>query len=152
MNTGKLAPHMQAVSLHLTVKDLAVAVDFYEKAFGFTKRMMMPGPDGKPMHAELGHGECTIMLGPEAPERGCVAATGDKQPFDIYVYVEDVDKLYKQAIGGGAKSKMEPKDMFYGDRTCSVVDKFGFHWTFATHIKVVSEAEMKEAMKQMAKA
>lgn len=45
--------HYGAISAMLTVKDLKTAVDFYKKAFGFTERSIMNGPDGKPMHAEL---------------------------------------------------------------------------------------------------
>ncbi len=42
-----------AVTVVLTVADVKAAVSFYQKAFGFTKRGIMNGPDGKPMHAEL---------------------------------------------------------------------------------------------------
>jgi uncharacterized glyoxalase superfamily protein PhnB len=36
-----------AVSAMLTVSDITAAVAFYQKAFGFTKRGIMNGPDGK---------------------------------------------------------------------------------------------------------
>src|SRR5713101_6742991 len=42
-----------AVSAMLTVSDIPAAVSFYQKAFGFTKRGIMNGPDGKAIHAEL---------------------------------------------------------------------------------------------------
>jgi uncharacterized glyoxalase superfamily protein PhnB len=38
---------------YLTVKDADAALAFYQKAFGFEKKMAMPGPDGKTMHAEV---------------------------------------------------------------------------------------------------
>ncbi len=41
-----------AVSAMLTVSDIPAAVSFYQKAFGFTKRGIMNGPDGKAVHAE----------------------------------------------------------------------------------------------------
>ena len=53
----------------LTVSDVAAAVAFYQKAFGFTKRVVMKGPDGKPMHAELKLRDTVLMLGPECAER-----------------------------------------------------------------------------------
>jgi len=52
-----------AVSAALTVADIPAAVSFYQKAFGFTKRGIMNGPDGKPMHAELTLRGTTLMLG-----------------------------------------------------------------------------------------
>jgi uncharacterized glyoxalase superfamily protein PhnB len=38
-----------AVSAMLTVSDLAAAVTFYQRAFGFSRRGIMNGPDGKPI-------------------------------------------------------------------------------------------------------
>ena len=56
-----------AVSAALTVSDIPAAVRFYQKAFGFAKRGIMNGPDGKPVHAELTLRGSTLMLGPENP-------------------------------------------------------------------------------------
>ncbi len=44
-----------AVSAMLTVSDIPAAVSFYQKVFGFTKRGIMNGPDGKAVHAVTGH-------------------------------------------------------------------------------------------------
>ena len=62
--------HYGAVSVMLTVSDVPEAVSFYQKAFGFTKRGIMNGPDGKPIHAELNLRGTTLMLGPENPGLG----------------------------------------------------------------------------------
>ncbi len=59
-----------AVSAMLTVSDIPTAVSFYQKAFGFSKRAVMNGPDGKPIHAELTLRGTTLMLGPENPALG----------------------------------------------------------------------------------
>ena len=56
-----------AVSAMLTVSDVTAALSFYQKAFGFSKRGIMNGPDGKPMHAELTLRGTTLMLRPENP-------------------------------------------------------------------------------------
>ena len=56
-----------AVTVMLTVGDVKGAVSFYQKAFGFEKRGIMNGPDGKPIHAELTLRGTTLMLGPETP-------------------------------------------------------------------------------------
>src|SRR5216684_7482765 len=42
-----------SVTAILTVTDVKAAADFYQKAFGFAKRGIMDGPDGKAIHAEL---------------------------------------------------------------------------------------------------
>jgi uncharacterized glyoxalase superfamily protein PhnB len=71
-----------AVSAALTVSDIPAAVSFYQKAFGFTKRGIMNGPDGKPVHAELTLRGTTLMLGPETPrwEGVRLRASAPRQP------------------------------------------------------------------------
>ena len=51
-----------AVSAALTVSDVTAAANFYQKAFGFAKRSIMKGPDGKPIHAVLTLRGTTVML------------------------------------------------------------------------------------------
>ena len=63
-----------AVTVMLTVNDIKAAANFYQNAFGFAKRGIMNGPDGKPMHAELRLRDTTLMLGPECAERGMRSA------------------------------------------------------------------------------
>ena len=58
----------------LTVTDVKAAAAFYQKAFGFAKRGIMNGPDGKAIHAELTLRGTTLMLGPEMPQMGSRSA------------------------------------------------------------------------------
>ena len=53
-----------SVTAILTTTDVKTAAAFYQKAFGFAKRGIMNGPDGKAMHAELTLRGTTLMLGP----------------------------------------------------------------------------------------
>ena len=46
---------------------------------------------------------------------------------------------------------MEVKDQFYGDRSGTLIDPFGHKWTLATHVRDVSEEELRTAMDEMAK-
>src|SRR5437867_5304071 len=83
-----------AVSAMLTVSDIPAAVSFYQKAFGFSKRAIMKGPDGKPMHAELSLRGTTLMLGPENPAwQTRSAKTVGASPASLFIYVENVDKV-----------------------------------------------------------
>src|SRR5438552_23145 len=63
-----------SVTTMLTVTDVKAAAAFYQKAFGFAKRGIMNGPDGKPIHAELTLRGTTLMLGPEVPQMGSRSA------------------------------------------------------------------------------
>ena len=65
----------------------------------------------------------------------------------LFLYVEDVDAAFRQAVDAGASATMEPADMFWGDRFGEVVDPFGQCWQLATHREDVSEAEIEERAK-----
>jgi PhnB protein len=132
---------MKWVNPYLTVKDAEAAIAFYNQAFGFETRLIIPGPDGKPAHVELLHKDSVIMLGPEQHEAKSPASVGGTS-ISLYTYVEDVDALCQRARAAGAKVMVEPADMFWGDRLCHIVDPEGHVWAFATHIKDVSPEEM----------
>ena len=106
-----------AVSAALTVTDIPAAVSFYQKAFGFAKRGIMNGPDGKPVHAELTLRGTTLMLGPESPAMGRrTAKSVGASPASLYIYVENVDKVVEKATKLGATSQGPVMDMFWGHR------------------------------------
>jgi PhnB protein len=141
-----------AVSAVLTVADIPAAVNFYQKAFGFTKRGIMSGPDGKPMHAELTLRGTTLMLGPENSAMGRrTAKSVGASPAGLYIYVENVDKVVDKATKLGATSEGSVMDMFWGDRCGTVVDPDGYTWMVGTHRAEPSAKEMKEKMAEMMK-
>lgn len=142
-----------AVSTFLVVTDVKAAVNFYQKAFGFKKRGVMNGPDGKPVHAELEHRGTVLMLGPENLARGSRSAkTLGGSPASLYLYAEDADKVTAKAVKLGATAQGPVTDMFWGDRTGTVIDPEGYMWSIATHKSEPTPAEMKKAMAEMAKA
>src|SRR5260370_20126687 len=88
-----------AVTVMLTVNDINAAAGFYQKAFGFAKRGIMNGPDGKPMHAELRLRDTTLMLGPECAERGMRSAkTLRRSPATLYPTFVHGDKAVVRAV------------------------------------------------------
>jgi len=141
-----------AVSAALTVADIPAAVSFYQKAFGFTKRGIMNGPDGKPMHAELTLRGTTLMLGPENAAMGRRNAKSvGASPATLYLYVENVDKVVEKAAKLGATPQGPVMDMFWGDRCGTVVDPDGYSWMVGTHKAEPSAREMKKGMEEMMK-
>jgi PhnB protein len=132
---------------YLTLNDCARAIDFYKRAFGAQEIMRMEAPGGKIGHAEIRIGDSPIMLADEMPGAGgrspasLGGATGG-----VFLYVTDVDALYKQAVDAGAKADMPPADMFWGDRFGRLTDPFGHTWALGTHIEDVAPAEMQKRM------
>ena len=136
-----------AVTAVLTVTDLQAATSFYQKAFGFTKRAMMNGPDGTPMHAELTLRDTTLMLGPENPARGARSAKSlGGSPVTLYLMTEDVDKVVAKAVKLGASPAGPVMDMFWGDRCGTIIDPEGNTWMVATHMAEPTAQEMKKKM------
>jgi uncharacterized glyoxalase superfamily protein PhnB len=137
---------------HITVRDAAGAIEFYKKALNAQVINRSDIPNGKVMHASLKIGDSIIMLNDEFPEwGGSLAPRGDASGFAIHVYVENVDRLFAQAVAAGATVKMPLMDQFWGDRYGHIVDPYGFRWALATHVRDVSAEEMKRAEADMAK-
>src|ERR1700676_4368086 len=136
------------VTAMLTVTDIKTAVAFYQKAFGFAKRAIMNGPDGKAIHAELTLRGTTLMLGPEMPQMGSRAAkTIGASPTSLYLLTDKADKVVGKGVKVGGAAKGPVMDMFWGDRCGTVVDPDGYIWMVATHIAQPTPQEMKKRMK-----
>jgi PhnB protein len=139
------------VTPYLAVPNATEAIDFYTRALGAKERTRMAGPGDSVMHAELELGDSLIMLSDPFPQ----ASTKTPKELggtsvNVFLYVEDTDAVYKQAVDAGATSLMEPDDMFWGDRFSSVEDPFGHTWTIATHIEDVAPEEMQKRSEEWA--
>jgi PhnB protein len=131
------------VTPYLIVKDAARAIEFYKQAFDARELMRMADPSGKIGHAEIKIGDSPIMLSDEAPDWGARSPqTIGGSPVGICLYVENVDKLFNQAIAAGAKELRPVQDQFYGDRSGTLTDPFGHQWTVATHKEDLSPEEI----------
>jgi PhnB protein len=109
----------------------------------------MKTPDGKTAHAELKIGDSIFMLSDEFPEMKNLSPLSiGGSPVSMYLYVEDVDTTFEKAISAGAKVLDPVMDQFWGDRHGRVQDPFGHQWNIATHVKDLSEEEMKKAAEQ----
>ena len=128
---------------HLTVRDAAAAIAFYQAAFGAVELSRHAMPDGKAiMHALLQIGDSRLMLNDEFPQMG---SSGPQSlggtPVYLNLYVKEVDALFARAIAAGAKVLMPVGDMFWGDRYGQLEDPFGHKWSIATHIEDVTPEE-----------
>src|SRR5258708_24611150 len=133
----------------LTVADVKAAAAFYQKAFGFTKRSIMKGTDGKAIHADLTLRGTKLMLGPEMPQMGGRGAKSvGASPTSLYLLTENADKMVAKAVKLGATTKGPVMDMFWGDRVGTVVDPEGYIWMVATHVAEPTPKEMQQKMKE----
>src|SRR5712692_4265973 len=119
-----------SVTPYLIIDGAARALDFYKRAFDAKELMRIPAPNDKIGHAEIRIGDSAVS---------------------IMVYLEDVDKQFKQAIAAGATAVRPIADQFYGDRSGTLKDPFGHSRHLSTHKEDVSIEEMNRRMAALKK-
>jgi PhnB protein len=142
-NVKPIPEGYHSVTPYLYERNAAAAIEFYKTVFGAEEILRMPGPGGKIMHAEMNIGDSRVMLADENPQ---VNALGPLSvggcTSSLYVYVPDVDAVVKRAEAAGATLTRPVKDQFYGDRSGSFTDPFGYTWSVATHVEDVTPEEV----------
>ena len=149
MGTKPIPEGYNTVTPYLAVDDAEQAIEYYKKAFGAKERVRMDAPNGKIGHAELEIGDSLVMLSdpfPHATTRPPKELGGTSG--SVFMYVEDVDAVVRQAVNAGATITMEVADQFWGDRFGSIQDPFGHSWSIATHVEDVPPEEMAERAKE----
>src|SRR5258707_312782 len=122
MNVKPVPPGFHTITPYVTAKGAAKTIEFLKQAFGAQlAHEPVKRPDGSIMHATVKIGDSNVMLAEESEQAKASPAT-------LYLYVPNVDATYQLAIKAGAKSVMEPTDMFYGDRSGGVKDPSGNTW------------------------
>jgi PhnB protein len=136
---------------HLVCSPCSEAIEFYKKAFGAEEVHRMLSPDGRIMHAAIRIGKSFLFLVDDYPEycggQSSTPTALKGTPVTFHQYVENCDAAIKRAADAGATVVMPPMDMFWGDRYGVVTDPFGHKWSFGTHLKDMTPAEMQTAMK-----
>lgn len=79
-------------------------------------------------HVELAIGDSALVV-----EAGELPPEHSPTPASVYVYVEDVDAVYRRALAAGAESITAPENKPYGERGCGFV-AYGNTWWVATHL------------------
>lgn len=136
----------QGLAPHLVVDGAADAIAFYQRAFGAEEMMRLPAAHGRLMHAAVRINGAMVMLVDENAEWGALGPKTLKgTPVTLHLMVDDVDAVVGRAVEAGATLIMPVADMFWGDRYGMIEDPFGHRWSVATHLRDMSEEELKEA-------
>ena len=125
-----LAPGMQSINVYLAVANVAASIEFLEKAFGFSRGVILGEPDGQPRYAEMRHADSVVML---VRKGDPTTATGGVPA--LYAYVDDVDR--RSGVARDAGAGVEPaEDKPWGDRIATITDPDGYRWVLATFKKL----------------
>jgi PhnB protein len=143
-------PGYHSVTPYLALRDAKAAIDFYTRAFGAEPVLKLDLPDGTIAHAEIRIGDSVLMLAEENAEWGNRSPLSfGGSPVSMMIYVPDVDAAFARALEAGATRVRPVEDQFYGDRSGTLADPYGYQWTLATHIEDVSTEEAQRRMAAM---
>lgn len=145
MSVKPIPEGYHSITPYLSIKGAAKAIEFYKHAFGAAECFRLVTPIGTIGHAEIRIGDSAIMLS-EACDEGplCSPQTLGGASVGLHLYVADVDAVFAQAVGVGAKTVMSVRDQFYGDRTGTLEDPFGHIWFIATHKEELTPEEINK--------
>ncbi|MCQ2036139.1 VOC family protein [Stutzerimonas kunmingensis] len=129
----------------LRYRDLASAIDWLCRAFGFECQRQYRDEQVGITHAQLAFGNGMLMVGPVVDsEYGQQLRQPDEiggaSTHGIYVIVNSADALYAQAKAAGAQIVVELKDEDYGGRGFTCRDIEGHLWSFGTYDPWADEA------------
>jgi len=104
---------------------------YYVDKLGFTQMMGMLGKDGQLDFCTVSLGGARIMLMRPADGIQGTNATPSKRPVELYMEVSDVEAYHDQLKKRKVKPTSPLTDQWWGDRTFTVQDPFGYQiWFF----------------------
>ena len=135
MKTAQMHP---TITPGLLYDDAPRAIEWLVQAFGFEPVLVVPGAEGKIMHAQLkfGNGGVFLSSGGRTDVPGYYStprALGGKVPSGINAYVADPDAHYAQAKASGAEILIPIEDKPYGGRGYTCRDPEGHVWSFGSY-------------------
>ncbi len=144
MKVNPIPEGFHTVTPYLPVHHVKQTINFLKHAFDAKEVLVHSMPDGQIMNAEVKIGSSMVMLGEKPSDQKA-------WPAMLYMYVEDVDGVFKRAIKAGGKLVMEPVDHFYGDRSGAVEDPSGNQWWIASRKENISSEELEKRAAAMKK-
>jgi uncharacterized glyoxalase superfamily protein PhnB len=118
----------------LTYDDAPAAIEWLCRAFGFTRRFVVPGPGTRVEHSELSHGTGVVMISSAKPEEhrySPKALPGSSQTLSVFV--EDPDAHCRLAVAAGARLVRALRTEDYGARGYMALDPEGHVWYFGNY-------------------
>jgi uncharacterized glyoxalase superfamily protein PhnB len=120
MNAMKIPPQYLPVMPYLIIRQTKAFLAFARDVFGATEQLIVHDEAGGIRHAEIRIGDAVIMFG---------GANEDwpEKTAGMFLYVEDVDKVYANAEDNGARILTPPSKQDYG-YTAGFEDPHGNQW------------------------
>lgn len=122
---------------HVVYEDVAEAVSWLTKVFGFSEHFRYGEPAGG---AQMHLGNAWIMVHRARPGSATPAQLGQGTQ-SLTVFIDDVEAHYERVKSAGARIVEELHETEYGEFQYGVEDLAGHHWLFSRHARDVNPAE-----------
>ena len=113
----------------LYVKDVTKSIEFYEQAFGFTRKFVTPENDyGELLVGETTLSFCSVTLANSNWKDGFTESNLTTKPFGIEIAftTDKVEETVQSAVNAGAKITEIPKTKPWGQVVAYIRDLDGF--------------------------
>ncbi len=117
----KIPDYYLPVMPYLILKDAPAFLEYAKRVFNAKELMIVPGEEPRSiMHGEISIGKAVIMFA-NANDNWSEKSAG------MFIYVDDVDRVYNAGVEQGGKSLMSPAEQEYG-YSGGFEDPFGNQW------------------------
>jgi len=129
----------------ITVDSIDEVHNFYTEKLGFKRVMGMVGKDGQFDFVSYDLNGAQIMFTRAREPMDAARPSAGRRPVDLYLEVDDVDAYYRAITQHGVKIMSPLTTQWWGDRTFTVVDPYGYQIWF--HQKQVAEMKPPQGAK-----
>jgi uncharacterized glyoxalase superfamily protein PhnB len=130
-----------AIVPQLPYQDIAAAIAFLERAFGFreipTARLVMP--NGVVGHSMVEFSDSIIGIGTQGAHGAFSPKTAGSASHYISVYIDDIDAHYQRAREAGAQIASALHDHRTDYRAYEALDLEGHRWRFVQWLREVPQ-------------
>jgi uncharacterized glyoxalase superfamily protein PhnB len=123
----------------ISYRDCPRAIGWLVRVFGLTPQLVVDGPNGSILHAQLVYQGGMLMLGSldkEGDYSKLMAAPGEidgRQTQTTCMIVDDPDAIYARALDNGAIMVLDIADQEYGGRSFTCRDLEGHVWSVGSY-------------------
>ncbi|MEP6464781.1 MAG: VOC family protein [Parafilimonas sp.] len=125
--SSKIPEGYHTITPYLIVKNAAAFIEFTQKVFNAELLLKHMRDETIIMHAEIKIGGDSIIMFADSTEEYA------PKPASFFIYVQDADSTYENALQNGATAVIKMSDQSYG-RSGGVEDAFGNTWWITTVI------------------
>jgi uncharacterized glyoxalase superfamily protein PhnB len=125
---------------HIVYQDVAAAIGWLSRTFGFKEHYQYGEPGGPISGAQMHLGDAWFMLQRARPGSASPAQLGCETQC-LTVFVDDIEAHFQRTKSAGAPILEDLHETEYGELQYATRDLDGHHWLFSRHARDVSPEE-----------